>query len=220
MTKNTQSIRDKVIIYLVATLVILLMVFEILFLIIWVPAAWNSKLSAVMAIIGVYGLTTAFVSKIRIFKEHPEIILNDLISPNIIVFLASHFRFFGYIFMLYGNSLSPKVKAGSKFSMWFTGGWILILLLPVLFIYFVIYMIIVLPTAYLPVVLVSAVVSNVEYSSQDSEITITDKQGKQVNFILSHIILDDPISAKAFLIGVPSIVLSLYSNIAGIFISV
>ena len=210
--------REKLKTLIFTSLLIILLIFEIAALIIWIPGAWSAKLSVVLAIIGIYGLVVAFLSKISVFKDNPEIFLDRYTAPNIRTYIASNFVLFTYIFGLLGGALRGYLKSGVPFYAQYIGGLIIFLFSPVILIYFLFQMLIVLPFAYIPVLIVSALVVSLE-GSDDVEFIHTDNQGKKVTFVASRIIKDDPIFAKGFLIGIPAIVLSFYSSIVKLFIT-
>lgn len=209
----------KIIAYSVALCAIfLILIFEIVALFLWVPGTWDSKISVILAIIGIYGLSVGFLPRIQFLKDNPEILLNDLVSPDILKYIGGISYFFVYTFRLYWKALK-KQRAGFPLPLWFVSTLLLLISIPMGFIFFILYMLIVLPIAYIPLLAISAVVSRIEYAAKDTGVTVTDKQGKKKTFLLSRVITDDPITAKGFLIGIPAIIFAVYGTIAKLFIT-
>jgi uncharacterized membrane protein len=190
-------------------------IFEILYLSIWAPGVWTAKLSAVFAIIGVYTLSVKFLSSVKVFKENPEMLMENYFSPNPLLYWAANFIFFGLVFSLYGNSIQPERKAGYSYLLDVIGSIILLPLLPISFVYTLIHVLIVVPISYPAVLIVAALVHKVESSANDSEVSFSSGN---IKFRLSRLVTDDITGHKLFLIGIPAIISSVFSSIAGLFI--
>jgi hypothetical protein len=220
MTLNAESRKGSPLaVTSVSCLLFAIIIIEIIALILWIPGVWSAKLSAVFAVIGVYALTIKFVSSASVFKESPEILTDDFVSPNPVVYISASFRFLGFIFELLGNGLSKQRKVGYSPILWWIGMMTVLIVLPIIIVYPIIHIFIVLPVSYIPVLVVSALVQLVESSNKDSIVTIhLEKDKKDVEFLLSRLITDDMIGSKMLLIGIPSIAFSVFSSVAGLLI--
>ena len=91
------------------------------------------------------------------------------------------------------------------------------ILSPIVFVYIFFHLLVVVPMTYIPMVLVSAIIHRIEYSAEDPA-EKTEEELKIAKLIISGIVKDDPIAVKGFLIGIPALILSLYSALSGLFI--
>ncbi len=215
--ENKPSLKGTLIGYGAIAVVLSIMAFEIAALILWVPSTWNYKVMAVFVVIGTYGLATALFSKSKVLKDY-RFILEHLTSPNIREYMAGNAHFLVYPPLLIVIGLSKYAKSGYSPVLWIIGGISLLILSPIVFAYILFHLLVVVPMTYIPMVLVSAIVHRIEYSAEDPAEKM-EEELKIEKLIISSIVKDDPIAAKGFLIGIPSLILSVYSALSGLFIN-
>ncbi len=207
------SRKDRVIFYSFASLVLALLAFEIAALVLWVPGTWNARLTAVLAIVGIYGLAIGFISgnaTLAVFKDE----LEALTSPDVRRYLMGNFFFLIFPFQLTELSGSKDKAVGYPVTLGCLGMLLLLALSPVLIVYAVFHILIVMPLSYLPVVMASAIVTPIIYSVRDIQISVGNRR-----ISVKSIVEKDPVAAKGFLIGIPAIFISLLSAISAPFIS-
>lgn len=207
------SRKDSVIAYSVVSLILVLLALEIAGLILWVPGTWNDRLTAVLAVVGIYGLAIGFFSgnaALVVFQDT----LKDLTSPDVFRYLIGNFFFLSVLLSLAGLGGSKYKVKGYPVALGCLGSFLYIAWLPIFFAYAVFHIFIVMVLSYLPVVLASAIVTPIIYSSSDVEISIGQKK-----ILVSSIVKKDPVAIKGFLIGIPAIFISLLSAISAPFIS-
>jgi hypothetical protein len=126
--------------------------------------------------------------------------------------------FLSFCFGLFASALSPKVKPQYSTSLMVLGLILFFILTPLALMYLLIHILVIAPITYIPTVLASAIVHMFEYSSVGDELVLKTGEGtEKVKF--SNIVTNDTIAAKGFLIGFPSLVVSLYGAISILFIS-
>lgn len=207
------SRKDRVFAYGIVSLILVLLALEIAGLILWMPGTWNDRLTAVLAIVGIYGLAIGFFSRSAALVDFRDT-LEDLTSPNVLKYLGGNFYFLPFLFSLAAVGLSKYKIEGYPVALGCLGQFLYLALMPFLFAYAVFHIFVVAVLSYLPVVLASAMVAPIVYSSGDIEISIGQKK-----VLVSSIVKKDPVAIKGFLIGVPALLVSLLSAISAPFIS-
>jgi len=190
-----------------------LLALEIAWLILWAPGTWNDGLTAVLAIVGIYGLAIGFFSRSAALADLRDT-LEDLTSSDIGRYLIGNLHFLALLSFLVGLGVSPQKTSGQPLALGCLGGFLYLALVPFVFAYAVFHIFVVIVLSYVPVVLASAIVAPIVYSSGDVEISIGQKR-----VLVSSIVKNDPVATKGFLIGVPALLVSLLSAISAPFIS-
>ena len=209
-----QSSRGKrVIAYSIISLILVLLALEIAGLILWVPGTWNARLTAVFAIVGIYGLAIGLLSE-NIALGSFKGALKDFTSPDVLTYLAGNTAILGLLFGLYSHLLSAYRVKGYRVALFYLGMFLYTVWVPIFIAYTVFHIFIVMVLSYIPVVLASAMVAPIFNSSSDVENSAGQKKGS-----VSSIVKKDPVATKGFLIGLPAIFISLLSAISAPFIS-
>lgn len=190
-----------------------LLALEIAAIFFWTPVTWKDGLTAVLAIVGVYGLSIGFIARSKTLKRlRPW--LEELTSPNIVEHLTANLALIGMAASLVSVALSPQKTLKT---LGYLGQFLYLILVPLMFAYLLFHIFVVTVFSYLPVVWVSAIVIPIVNSSRDIELSLGTR-GNKITISLKSIVEDDPIAIKGFLIGVPALLISLISAISTPFI--
>lgn len=198
---------------LYASLILLWLAFlalEIAAIFFWTPGTWKDGLTAILAIVGVYGLSIGFISRSKTL-ERLQSLLEDLTSPNIAEYFGGNFHLLSIAMFLFSLAFNPKKKTFKAIGC--LGQFLYLTLTPFIFVYAVFHIFVVAVLSYLPVVWASAMVIPIVNASGDIKISI----GK-TEISIKSIVENDPIAVKGFLIGVPALSVSLISAISTPFI--
>lgn len=199
--------------FIYASLILLWLVFlalEIAAIFFWTPGTWKDGLTAILAIVGVYGLSIGFISRSKTL-ERLRSLLEDLTSPNIAEYFAGNFHFLSIAMSLYSVALNPQKKTLKAIGC--LGQFLYFTLIPFIFVYAVFHIFVVAVLSYLPVVWASVMVIPIVNASGDIKIS----RGK-TEISIKSIVENNPIAIKGFLIGVPALLVSLISAISTPFI--
>ncbi len=191
-------------------LLLTLPILEIVALILWVPGSWNERLTAVLIIVGIYGLAIALFRNTPTMKSFVE----DLTSPNIIEFVVGNCRFLTFLLLLVAAGCNPEKKPGYPLALWFIGNILSIFSVVIVLVYAIFHMLIVAVITYIPTVIASAIVSQIVYAGRDYEIKIQYKNGPTESTRVCDVVRNNEIAAKGFLVGLPAILISLLSAIS------
>lgn len=191
-------------------LLLTLPILEIVALILWVPGSWNERLTAVLAIVGIYGLAIALFRNTSTMKGFVE----DLTSPNILEFVAGNCEFLTFLFALVAAGCNPGKKPGYPLALWFIGNILSIFSVVIVLVYAIFHMLIVAVITYIPMVMASAIVSQIVYAGSDYKIKIQHENGSTESTRVCGVVRNNVIATKGFLIGLPAILISLLSAIS------
>ena len=196
----------------VAFLMIILF-FEIVAISLWLPGAWNEKLTAALAVVGIYGLTIGFLSKGAALSQLPGT-LEDLTSHNLVSYFLANLRFVAMVSMLIGTGLRQRGRSqrSTPLVIWLA-------LFPVSLAYVVVHMLVIAPLSYIPMAVASTTVLDIIHSPEDSYLTLTDtiKKTETGRVRIRDLAGEDPVATKALLVGIPALSMSILSGIAALF---
>ncbi len=210
---SESSNRYGAIIYLVSGAVVALAAFETVGLFLWGHGAAIAKLRVLLALIGVYGIAIGFFARSSALEPFRDTLAN-LTSPNPMAYLQGNFEFAVYPSSFVAVALSPHTLPGSPRVLGCMGSLIWVPLSALLVVYSFVHLLVIAPLAYFPILLASAIVSKIQYSGKDIEV----RRGvKSVS--IRKIVSDDPVAAKGFVMGVPSLALALGGHAASLLFS-
>lgn len=191
--------------------------FEIAALILWVPGMWNERLSAFLAIIGMYGLAIAFISRSKGFKAMRNV-MEDLTSSNIFRYMRGNCLFLSFLSFLIGDALSPGKVPGYPL-------WHFPIAVPLLFLVFLLFfpyaafhLLVIAALAYIPMVLVSVFVDEFVYAGTEAVLKFRSESEYETVWI-SGMVRGNPAAVKGLLLGIPALSISFLSAIISPFIA-
>ncbi|UCE25741.1 MAG: hypothetical protein JSU74_06775 [Candidatus Zixiibacteriota bacterium] len=208
--QNHTRTKASLIAYALAGLLLALIVAEVWLLVYWVPGSWQQRASLVLALIGIYGIAIGFFSKSEALADFRDS-LENLTSPNIYEYLLGNFRFLTFVPLFPAVAFCKRWMPGSPMLLCRLGQLLGLFLTPIVFAYIIVHLLVVMPLTYLPTVLASALVSAVAYSGEDFEVA---SNGRRVS--IRTIVRSNQLTAKAFLIGIPGIILSLIGVVSAV----
>jgi len=194
--------------YLVAVIIVSICVIELIVLFAWSKGDWLDKVSALLAVIGLYGLALGFFSKSEVLVPLKDV-LTELTSPNPIRYISANAYFCGLIALIgaRGGKKGMNVDCPSK-TLWFLGLFLWIPLTILLILFTILHFLIIAPLTYIPMVVVSAITIKINYSSGDDIVKIGNK-----DISIKSLVKGDVVAVKGFIIGVPAIALSFLSQV-------
>ena len=197
-------------------LLLALVTFEIVALVLWVPGTLQERLTAVFAIIGIYGLEIGFFSRSAAFANYRGL-LEDFTSPDIAECFVANFGILAVIFALISAAFEKRSpdRPVVPYAYYIELVILVALGLPLIILavaYAIFHTFVITMISYLPTVLASAIVARMRNSRTYIRRTPADI------LMLSKIFADDELAAKGFLIGIPAALLSILSAIITPFI--
>jgi hypothetical protein len=201
---------------ILTTLLLALVTFEIVALVLWVPGTFLERLTAVFAIIGIYGLEIGFFSRSTAFVNFRGL-LEDFTSPDIAKCFAANFGILAVIFALISAAFEKRSpdRPVIPYAYYIELHLLVALALPFIILavaYAIFHTLVIAMISYLPTVLASAVVARMRNSKTYIRRTSADI------LIIAKIFADDELAAKGFLIGIPAALISILSAIITPFI--
>ncbi|MEA1985279.1 MAG: hypothetical protein U9N13_06465 [Euryarchaeota archaeon] len=161
----------------------------------------QAKLELLLEILALYTFMFGFLAQTGIL-DHFEDLIRDMTSPNLYEFLRANLVFLTILFSTLAVALDPKkARYGPSYPLE------LLLLLVVgslVFVYAVFHILVIVPIVYLPYVMVSIPLRNIQASEGD----IVIQYGKgTVN--IKDVVSSNEVSVRNLLIAVPAMVLAL-----------
>ena len=168
---------------------------------------WNDKLGLALSVIGFYGISIGFIKKSAIGKTFSNL-LEEMTSPNPILFMAGNFSFMGLFLNLVSLGFDKKRNPQSSLPLGCAGMFLLLLLFPFVLGYTIFHLLIIMPLAYLAYLISSAIIETICGAAGDIEMAQSAPGEADKKLSLKSIISSDREASKSFLIGVPSIVIA------------
>lgn len=172
------------------------------------------KTSAVLAIIGLYGLGVGFFTSspaLEAFRSDAS----NLTSTNIVDFVTANLIFMSFIMFIVSLGLASRGESGAPHWLRFLGGLLWLALFPVVIAYSVIHLLIVVPVTYVPNLLASALVTAIAYSGGDVEMVANQDDEEVGRASIKNIVKHNEMAAKGFFMGVPAVVVAFLGKVLG-----
>ena len=141
------------------------------------------------------------------FREIAE----GLTDPNPLIYVSSNLYFCSILTSFGALGLQSRMQDDAPRALWMIG---LLAALPValaLMIYVLFHALIVTFLAYVPLVIASALVVRMQYAAGDVAIAFGDQR-----VLLKDIVRDNAIALRGYLMGIPSLALSILTVVAGV----
>jgi hypothetical protein len=200
---------------LVLSLLLLLLAGDISVLVYFGRGSWDSRVSLVLQIIGLYGIVIGFIQRSDSLKN--IINFDELTSPEPATYVASNFYIFTFYFSLMSVSMGDRSGKGNS-ALGCLGQLIVLCLFPLLFLYWLFHMVVIAPLAYIGYFFTSALVESITGSVTDIELSVTEPGKARKKMSIKESIAANPVAAKGFLIGIPAIAISLILRGIGVFL--
>lgn len=215
LSSQPLSIKQRIFFHSLSVLWLLIVAFDIIALILWVPGAWNERLMAALGIVGIYGMAIGFLSRSTLSTRYAHI-LEGLTSPSPLRYIAGNLGFISLLVFIISAGFTSKGPPKERVIMGKIGRFILITIGRLLFITLILLLIplviidflVVAPLSYIAILLVSAIVSLLIYSELD--LPLFD------NVDLSESIKEHPATIKGFMVGIPAVLLTTLTAISTI----
>ena len=165
--------------------------------------SWLDSLQVYLTLVGAYGLALGLFAKSRILSQLKSTI-EGLMNSNPLLYFASN-CFFCVILLQFGVQGSKnQMKADAPKLLWFIGLFASLPILLLMLIYTVFHLLVIAPLAYLPLVIASSLIVKLRYAAGDQIVTVDETQ-----ISINKIVENNAESLKGFVMGVPSLALSL-----------
>jgi hypothetical protein len=201
--KRVTAIRRVVIV----VTIILLMIGEIEALAYFGHDSWYNRLGFIFQIIGFYGIGIGFVQKS--FLKNFGDVANDMTSPDPILFFVGNLHFISTLAMFSTLGLDPKRSEKSSTTLGCFGQILILCIIPFLFVYFLVHLLVICPFAYIGYLISSAFVESIIGAAGDVVAISSSPTEETQKVSLKEIFASDPAAAKSFLIGIPAQLLSI-----------
>jgi len=200
--------------YCIAVVIIGICISELIVLFLWGKGDWLDKISALLAILGVYGLALGFFSTNKSLSGFKQT-LTELIDPNPLIYLSSNSIFCAIVASFAAQGCDTRMKPGSPQALWLIGLFLWIPVAAIMLVYVIFHFIFIAPLAYIPTVLASAVIAKITYAAGDIE---WSNGNEKDNVSIKSIVSEDPDAIKGFVIGIPAFTLSVISDVVKLII--
>jgi hypothetical protein len=180
----------------------------------WPGVSAQAKVTAILAIIGAYGVGLGFFSRSTAMGSLAKVMVEELTSPNAALCWASNFTYLGTALNTLAVAMPSRRSRPQPVILWILGSVILIALAFGLIAYTFFHALVVVPIAYPAILAAASVVNAFDTAPGDSILTVTsDKHPEPIELSLKSVVLNDKVTATAFIMGLPSAVLALIGNV-------
>jgi hypothetical protein len=192
--------------YVVSAIVVGVSALETFALFKWGNGPWADKLSAFLAVVGLYGTALGFLAKSEAMAELKQNFV-ELMDPNPLTYLSGNMWYCVIVAQLGAQGSKTRMVPGTPKALWFIG---LFLWLPVgilMILYVLLHTLIIAPLAYLPMAVASSITAKIKYAAGDFEVSLGEKKAS-----IKSIVSADPVAAKGFVVGVPALSMSILTQ--------
>lgn len=180
----------------------------------WPGVALSNKVSAVLAIIGAYGIGLAFFRRSDALGPVGKELIGELTSPNAALCWATNLTFLGIVSNMLSIGLSPRKSRRQPIVLALLSTLALIAMALGVFAYAFFHALVVVPIAYPAILVASAVVNAFDTAAGDQVLRATGSDGgPPVEMSLKAIVVKDKPASTAFIMGLPATVLALVGRI-------
>jgi hypothetical protein len=169
--------------------------------------SWYDRMGFIFQIIGFYSIGIGFVQKSNLLKNLGDV-ANDMTSPDPLLFFAGNFHFLGILGMFSTVGLDAKRSEKSSMTLGCFGQILILCIVPLLFVYFLVHLLIICPFAYIGYLISSAFVESITGAAGDVLVISSSPTEETQKVSLKEIFASDPGAAKSFLVGIPAQILS------------
>lgn len=180
----------------------------------WPGVSAQAKVTAVLAIIGAYGIGLGFFSRSVAMGSLAKDMVEELTSPNAALCWASNFTYLGTALSTLAVAMPSRRSRPQPAILWVLSSVILIALCIGLVAYTFFHALVVVPIAYPAILAAASVVNAFDTAPGDTILRVTsDKRTEPVEVSLKSVVLSDKVTATAFIMGLPSAVLALIGKV-------
>lgn len=201
----------------------------------WDEVAREDKVTAILAIIGAYGLGIGFFRRMKGLSDHIQGMIADLVSPDAVDYLWSNLTYLSIVVSTTSIGLKSDKTETPHLIQFLLSSIALIAMVPCVFIYVVFHLLIVLPISYPAVLVAASVVRAYETASGDAVLRVwnvddqpeatgqhlaPDEKGEPsaptgaAEISLKGFVTKDKVAAAAFIMGLPAATLALIAKVA------
>lgn len=180
----------------------------------------RDKISAVLAIIGAYGIGLTFFRKSDALGKAGKEMIEELTSPNAALCWGTNLTFLGMVSSMMSIALSPRKTKLQPAPLMILSSITLIAMALGVFVYAFFHALVVVPITYPAILVAASVVNAYDTAAGDSVLTITkSKAAPPTSISLKSLVLKDKVASTTFIMGLPATVLALVGRIVMPFIS-
>lgn len=174
----------------------------------------QDKVSAVLALIGAYGISLGFFGKSESLGAAGKQMIENLTSPNADQCMIANLDFLVALLLMVGVAVDRHKSPPQSLPMFVLSTIVLLPMALVVFAYVFFHIFVVLPVTYPAVVIASAVVDAYEKATADATFAIVNKDNETAfRQSLKDFVLKDKAASKAYIMGLPAAALALASRV-------
>jgi len=191
----------------------------------WLIASWpgvatSNKISAVLAIIGAYGIGLAFFRRSNALGPVGKEMIGELTSPNAALCWGTNLTFLGIVATMLSIGLSSRKSRRQPFILALVSMLALIAMGLGTFVYVFFHALVVVPITYPAILVASAVVNAFDTAAGDQVLRASGSDGAEpVEMSLKAIVVTDKPASTAFIMGLPATVLALVGRVVTPFLN-
>jgi hypothetical protein len=186
----------------------------------WGSGATQSKVTAVLAIIGAYGIGLGLFRKSQALKPVAGNLIAELTSPNAALCWGANLIFLSIVSNLMSIALSSRKATRQPAFLAILSTFATIGMALGLIAYTLFHALVVVPITYPALLIAASVVNSFETAAGDVEFRVTNDDGRPPSSTsLKQLILEDKVAATAFIMGLPATVLALVGKIISPFLA-
>ena len=180
----------------------------------WEGVALPDKVTAVLALIGAYGIGLGFFRKSTALGPPATELTAELTSPNAALCWGTNLTFLGITSSMLAIALSSRKSVRQPAVLALLSTLALIAMALGMFAYAFFHALVVVPISYPAILVAAAVVNAFDTAAGDSLLTVTSGEGlPPAQMSLKSIVLNDKVAAAAFIMGLPAAVLAIVGKV-------
>jgi len=180
----------------------------------WPGVTQSNKLSAVLAIIGAYGIGLGFFRRSEALGPVGKELIGELTSPNAALCWATNLTFLGIVSSMLSIGLSSRKSRRQPIVLALLSTLALFAMALGVFVYAFFHALVVVPISYPAILVAAAVVNAFDTAASDQVLKVTGSDGEtSAPMSLKAIVVKDKSASTAFIMGLPATVLALVGRI-------
>jgi hypothetical protein len=176
--------------------------------------ALKDKVTAVLAIIGAYGIGLAFILQSVPKESIAENLVTELTSANAALCWAGNLMFLSFVIYLVNIARSRRRKTRQPALLGFISRVVLFVAAIGLLVYAFFHALVVVPISYPAILIAASVINAFETATGDVRVTLTNiDRSERYTFFLKAAVLQNKTAAKTFIMGLPAAITAIVGQV-------
>jgi hypothetical protein len=176
--------------------------------------ALKDKVTAVLAIIGAYGIGLAFILQSVPKESIAENMVTELTSANAGLCWASNLQFLSFVIYLVNIARSRRRNTRQPALLGFISRVVLFVAALGLLFYAFFHALVVVPISYPAILIAASVINAFETATGDVRVTLTNiDRSEPYTFFLKAAVLENKTAAKTFIMGLPAAITAIVGQV-------